>query len=227
METSWPRPVCSIWARWHNPLYAIDISNFRMMAYSVPIRQSARSGAWRPAVVYKIVQTWPNLTDFPSHRKQGGGFCSGGHLGSVAITGSKAMRRAPAMRAVRCWATGQPLNKKEHVQLLEAEHRLEGRLSGREALQVSALPEAVADPKQHRPAASPCVYQADRRSSRGPPRPGLEPWKIGRVAGAMRRRPCEGTPKARQYPGPLPRAIRQEGEGRWIASRRNYCCARP
>ena len=134
METSWPRPVSSIWARWHNPLYALDIGNFRMMAYSVPILQSARSGAWRPAVVYEIVQTWPNLTDFPSHRKQGGGFCSGGHLGSVAITGSKAMRRAPAMRAVRCGATGQPRNKKEHAQLLEAEHRFKGRLSGREAL---------------------------------------------------------------------------------------------
>ncbi len=40
-----------------------------------------------------------------------------------------------------------PLYKKDHAQLLEAEHWFKNAYRGREALRVSALPEAVADPK--------------------------------------------------------------------------------
>ncbi|TYO64576.1 hypothetical protein FXV83_21200 [Bradyrhizobium hipponense] len=40
-----------------------------------------------------------------------------------------------------------PLYKKDHAQLLEAEHWFKNAYPGREALRVSALPEAVADPK--------------------------------------------------------------------------------
>lgn len=40
-----------------------------------------------------------------------------------------------------------PLYKKEHAQLLEAEHWFEGAYPGRKAIRVSALPEAVADAK--------------------------------------------------------------------------------
>jgi replicative superfamily II helicase len=40
-----------------------------------------------------------------------------------------------------------PLYKKDHAQLLEAEHWFKNAYLGREALRVSALPEAVADPK--------------------------------------------------------------------------------
>jgi replicative superfamily II helicase len=40
-----------------------------------------------------------------------------------------------------------PLYKKDHAQLLEAEHWFKYAYPGRKALRVSALPEAVADPK--------------------------------------------------------------------------------
>jgi replicative superfamily II helicase len=40
-----------------------------------------------------------------------------------------------------------PLYKKDHAQLLEAEHWFKGTYPGRDAVRVSALPEAVADAK--------------------------------------------------------------------------------
>jgi hypothetical protein len=42
---------------------------------------------------------------------------------------------------------GNPLYKKDHAQLLEAEHWFKNAYPGRAALRVSALPEAVADAK--------------------------------------------------------------------------------
>ena len=42
---------------------------------------------------------------------------------------------------------GNPLYKKDHAQLLEAEHWFKNAYPGRAAMRISALPEAVADAK--------------------------------------------------------------------------------